>query len=74
MAIVTESTVGMAMGMPPIRSTIEEVVNAIVVPAVLDWVHDNGLDEDTDGDRGDTKVTNGLKHLLEVADLVGAVD
>ena len=74
MAIVTESTVGMAMGMPPIRSTIEEVVNAIGVPAVLDRVHDNDLDEDADGDRVDTKVTKGLQHLLEVADLVGAID
>jgi len=41
---------------------------------VLDRVHDNDLDEDADGDRVDTKVTKGLQHLLEVADLVGAID
>jgi hypothetical protein len=51
----------------------EEVVDAVAVPAVLDQVHDDDLDEDADGDGGDAEVADGPEHLLEVAHLVGAV-
>jgi hypothetical protein len=50
----------------------EEVVDAVAVAAVLDGVHDDDLDGDGDGDNAEDP--DGLEHLLEVADLVGAVD
>uniref|UniRef100_J3L015 Uncharacterized protein n=1 Tax=Oryza brachyantha TaxID=4533 RepID=J3L015_ORYBR len=52
----------------------EQVVDTIAVEAVLDGVHDDHLDDHPDGNGGDAEVADGAEHLLEVADLVGAVD
>jgi hypothetical protein len=52
----------------------EEVVDAVAVRAVLDRVHDNDLDQHAGSDGDDAEVADGREHLLEVADVVGAVD
>ncbi|KAG6551255.1 hypothetical protein Mapa_007181 [Marchantia paleacea] len=52
----------------------QQVVDPVHVAAALDAVHDDDLHHHAAGDRADAEVADRLQHLLEVPDLVGAVD